>query len=197
MPRAMRKGTQDNAGIRRSGIERGPPQPMSAQSAVATATAALSKLSQNSGMVGGSDARRGRPQQSRRFRKVLKDNIYGVTAPDIRRLARRGGVKRISGDIYETARYAIKRRLQDVTNNDAHHINASIQTNTAYSFSVTLPLFLVSKHQAVVKFLHANLSMIDYTNRKLVTTLDAVYALKRQGNTIYVSSRNKRLGSFC
>ena len=34
-------------------------------------------------------------------RKILRDNIQGITKPAIRRLARRGGVKRISGLIYE------------------------------------------------------------------------------------------------
>jgi histone H4 len=33
----------------------------------------------------------------RRHRKVLRDNIQGITKSVIRRLARRGGVKRISG----------------------------------------------------------------------------------------------------
>ncbi|KAK7880476.1 hypothetical protein WMY93_032883 [Mugilogobius chulae] len=39
-------------------------------------------------------------------RKVLRDNIQGITKPAIRRLARRGGVKRISGLIYEETRGA-------------------------------------------------------------------------------------------
>ena len=33
----------------------------------------------------------------RRHRQVLRDNIQGITKSVIRRLARRGGVKRISG----------------------------------------------------------------------------------------------------
>ena len=36
--------------------------------------------------------------------QVLRDNIQGITKPAIRRLARRGGVKRISGLIYEEVR---------------------------------------------------------------------------------------------
>ncbi|ESZ97685.1 hypothetical protein SBOR_1942 [Sclerotinia borealis F-4128] len=50
----------------------------------------------------------------RRHRKVLKDNINGITKGDIRRLARRGGVKRISALIYHDVREAIKARLADV-----------------------------------------------------------------------------------
>ena len=38
---------------------------------------------------------------AKRHRKVLRDNIQGITKPAIRRLARRGGVKRISGLVYE------------------------------------------------------------------------------------------------
>eukprot|EP00889_Picochlorum_renovo_P000646 jgi/Picre1/27676/NNA_000640.t1 len=62
---------------------------------------------------------------AKRHRKVLRDNIQGITKPAIRRLARRGGVKRISGLIYEE------------------------------------------------------------TREKTVTAFDVVYALKRQGRTLY------------
>jgi histone H4 len=43
-----------------------------------------------------------------RHKKVLRDNIQGLTKPAIRRLARRGGVKRISGLIYEETRGVLK-----------------------------------------------------------------------------------------
>ena len=36
----------------------------------------------------------------------------GVTKGDIRRLARRGGVKRISGTIYEEVRASLRRHLE-------------------------------------------------------------------------------------
>ena len=42
---------------------------------------------------------------AKRHRKVLRDNIQGITKPAIRRLARRGGVKRISGLVYEEVRW--------------------------------------------------------------------------------------------
>ena len=38
---------------------------------------------------------------AKRHRKVLRDNIQGITKPAIRRLARRGGAERIMGLIYE------------------------------------------------------------------------------------------------
>ena len=42
-----------------------------------------------------------------RHRKILRHNIQGITKPAIRRLARRGGVKRLS-TIYEEARQSLK-----------------------------------------------------------------------------------------
>jgi len=45
---------------------------------------------------------------AKRHRKVLRDNIQGITKPAIRRLARRGGVKRISGLVYEETRGVLK-----------------------------------------------------------------------------------------
>jgi histone H4 len=50
----------------------------------------------------------------RRRHRVQKDNIMGITKGDLRRLARRGGVKRISADVYQEARHCLKIFLQDV-----------------------------------------------------------------------------------
>ncbi|CAJ0549628.1 Ff.00g032410.m01.CDS01 [Fusarium sp. VM40] len=57
----------------------------------------------------------------KRHRKILRDNIQGITAnqivtakPAIRRLARRGGVKRISAGIYADVRAALKARLETI-----------------------------------------------------------------------------------
>merc|ERR1719145_310677 len=82
-----------------------------------------------------------------RHRKILRDNIQGITKPAIRRLARRGGVKRISGLIYEETRGILKAFLENV-----------IRDSVTYC---------------------------DHARRKTVTALDVVYALKRQGRTIY------------
>ncbi|XP_003381443.1 histone H4 [Trichinella spiralis] len=84
---------------------------------------------------------------AKRHRKVLRDNIQGITKPAIRRLARRGGVKRISGLIYEETRAVLKSFLENVV------------------------------RDAVTYCEHAK--------RKTVTAMDVVYALKRQGRTIY------------
>ncbi len=84
---------------------------------------------------------------AKRHRKVLRDNIQGVTKPAIRRLARKGGVKRISGLIYEEVRGVLRQFLIDV-----------IRDATTYT---------------------------DHARRKTVTALDVVFALKRQGRTLY------------
>lgn len=51
---------------------------------------------------------------AKHHRKVLRDDIQGITKPAIRRLARRGGVKRISGLIYEETRGVLKVFLENV-----------------------------------------------------------------------------------
>src|SRR5271155_5630186 len=93
---------------------------------------------------------------AKRHRKILRDNIRilpisydesnccveGITKPAIRRLARRGGVKRISGLIYEETRGVLKVFLEGV-----------IRDAVTYT---------------------------EHAKRKTVTSLDVVYALKRQ-----------------
>ena len=84
---------------------------------------------------------------AKRHRKILRDNIQGITKPAIRRLARRGGVKRISGLIYEETRGVLKNFLESV-----------VRDAVTYT---------------------------EYAKRKTVTAMDIVYALKRQGKTLY------------
>ena len=71
----------------------------------------------------------------------------GITKPAIRRLARRGGVKRISNLIYEETRGVLKVFLENV-----------IRDAVTYT---------------------------EHARRKTVTSMDVVYALKRQGRTLY------------
>ena len=47
----------------------------------------------------------------KRHRKVLKDNLLGITKADIRRLARRGGITRMSAEVYDVAREIIRSYL--------------------------------------------------------------------------------------
>ena len=52
----------------------------------------------------GKDGKGLRKGGAKRHRKILRDNIQAITKPAIRRLARRVGVQRISGFIYEETR---------------------------------------------------------------------------------------------
>ena len=52
--------------------------------------------------------------KAKRHRKVLRDNINSITKGDIRRLARKGGVIRMNGHIYEEARGCFKIFLENV-----------------------------------------------------------------------------------
>jgi histone H4 len=62
----------------------------------------------------GSTSNGGKPLTGMRHRRILRDTIHGITKPDIRRLARRGGVKRIANGCYEAARGALKVFLEGV-----------------------------------------------------------------------------------
>ena len=76
-----------------------------------------------------------------------KPLLEGITKPAIRRLARRGGVKRISFNIYKEIRNVLDGFLKSV-----------IRDAITYT---------------------------EHARRKTVTALDVVYALKRQGRTLY------------
>jgi histone H4 len=63
---------------------------------------------------------------AKRHRKILRDNILGISKPAIRRLARRAGVKRISAMIYEETRGVLKIYLETVRTS---HSNAQRSRN--------------------------------------------------------------------
>ena len=73
--------------------------------------------------------------------------MAGITKPAIRRLARRGGVKRISGLIYDETRMYLKGFLTDI--------------------------------------LRDSRTYCEHAHRQTVKPIDIVYALKRQGKTLY------------
>jgi histone H4 len=50
----------------------------------------------------------------KRQKKVLRDNICGITRGSIRRMARRGGVKRMSSKIFEGVRRVLNTYVEDV-----------------------------------------------------------------------------------
>lgn len=82
---------------------------------------------------------------ARRLRNTEK--VEGISRQSIRRLARRGGVKRISGLVYAETRTVLKEFL--------------------------------------AKVLRDAVSYMECARRKTVTAMDVVYALKRQGYTLY------------
>jgi len=84
---------------------------------------------------------------AKRHRKTFRDSVQGITKPAIRRLARRGGVKRISGLVYEETRSVLRVFLERIIRNAAHYT--------------------------------------EHARRKTMTAMDVVYALKREGRTLY------------
>lgn len=56
----------------------------------------------------------GKVGAKRHSKKAMRETIMGITKPAIRRLARRGGVKRISALIYDEARTVLKGFLENV-----------------------------------------------------------------------------------
>ena len=84
---------------------------------------------------------------SKRHRRVFRDNIQGITKPAIRRLARRGGVKRLSGLIYDETRGVLKEFLEKIVRDAVQYT--------------------------------------EHANRKTVSAMDVIYALKRHGRTMY------------
>jgi len=74
----------------------------------------------------------GKRNLPRRHQKLLRDNIQGITKPAIRRLARRGGVKRISGLVYEETRVVLKQFLEKLIHNSVLYMeHAKRKTVTA------------------------------------------------------------------
>jgi histone H4 len=96
---------------------------------------------------------------AKRHRKILRDNIQGITKPAIRRLARRGGVKRISASTLLLAIFARYPNICPVIYEETRGV---------------LKTFLEGVIRDAVTY-------TEHAKRKTVTSLDVVYALKRQG----------------
>jgi len=74
----------------------------------------------------------GKVGAKRHARKSQKSSIEGITKPAIRRLARRGGVKRISAFIYDDTRAVLKSFLENVVRDSiAYTEHARRKTVTA------------------------------------------------------------------
>ena len=87
--------------------------------------------------------------KSKRKKRTITKLTIGISNPAIRRLARRGGVKRISQLIYEDTREILRTFLENV-----------LKDTIVYT---------------------------EHAKRKTVTSMDVVYALKRQGRSLYGS----------
>lgn len=57
-----------------------------------------------------------------RHKHILRNNIEGITKPAIRRLARRGGVKRLSGLVYDTTRDCLVHFLKGVIRDSVTYV---------------------------------------------------------------------------
>ena len=69
---------------------------------------------------------------TKRQKKVLRENVKGISKGAIRRLARRGGVKRISGEVYEEVRKTLKSFVEGVVRDaTAYTEHAKRKTVTA------------------------------------------------------------------
>ena len=90
---------------------------------------------------------KGRSGKGKRRGNKNRSALDRISSPSIRRLARRGGIKRISSGIYGDCRLVIHSFLDGVLKD-------------------------------AITYTH-------HAQRKTVTTTDVVYALKRQGRTIY------------
>jgi histone H4 len=58
---------------------------------------------------------------AKRHQQKYRDTIAGITKPAIRRLARRGGVKRISGTVYEETRDVLRQFLKQIIGDAFHY----------------------------------------------------------------------------
>lgn len=99
------------------------------------------------GVGKGGKVGQGKMNTKRNMNRNKKPLIEGITKPAIRRLARRGGVKRISFTIYKEIREVLQAFLRSVVR-DA-------------------------------------ITYTEHAKRRTVTAMDVVYALKRQGRTLY------------
>ena len=82
---------------------------------------------------------------------MLRDALHDISQPAICRLTLRGGVKRISANIYKEVRGIMKIFLEYVIKN-------------------------------VITY-------CDYNNRKTVTTINVIFALKHHGQNLYGFTR--------
>ncbi|CAJ2513507.1 Uu.00g016260.m01.CDS01 [Anthostomella pinea] len=133
---------------------------------------------------------------TKRHRKILRDNIQGISQflprkpllhdapahaqftakPAIRRLARREGVKRISGQIYEAVREAMKERMTRVR---------TCTMARPHACEVEVEAEVESRSLTYRQIIRDVVTFTEYRQRKTVTVGDVLHALRRIGRPIY------------
>ncbi|EUC50802.1 hypothetical protein COCMIDRAFT_81112 [Bipolaris oryzae ATCC 44560] len=137
---SSQRPNQYSAIPRYTGVSSTPrPQPP-ASSAPSRATQLGLGLGRGAGGLGKSAL--GRPKgPMKRHMKVQRDSIHGITKGDIRRLARRGGVKRISAIVYSDIRQALRERLARILKD----ICAIIDSSGRQTVAVTDVVFALQR----------------------------------------------------
>lgn len=77
----------------------------------------------------------------RRHKKIARDSIRGISKNDIRRIARRGGVKRMSATIYDDIRAAMKARLEVIL----HDVVAIVEHTKRVTVTTTDVVFALHR----------------------------------------------------
>ncbi|XP_022027940.2 histone H4 [Helianthus annuus] len=126
---------------------------------------------------------------AKRHRKVLRDNIQGITKPAIRRLARpimsgRGkGGKGLGKGGAKRHRKVLRDNIQGITKPAIRRLarRGGVKRISGLIYEETrgvLKIFLENVIRDAVTY-------TEHARRKTVTAMDVVYALKRQGRTLY------------
>lgn len=120
------------------------------------APASVPKTSESGSGIGkGKGKGLGKAGLPKRHRRVMRDNIQGITKPAIRRLARRGGVKRISGLIYEETRGVLKVFLQSLIK-DAVTYTEHARRKTVTAMDVVCKSFFLETQFTLVSQTHSS-----------------------------------------
>ncbi|KIW94142.1 uncharacterized protein Z519_05458 [Cladophialophora bantiana CBS 173.52] len=115
----------------------------------------------------------------KRHRKLLKDNIYGIT--------RRGGVVRIQHEIYHAARSVLKARLTEEREKEIKFSSAFETTKLTYDIFIQIikNLTFVLGNSGDPNRDDGPLEGVHGKRRRTVTTKDVIFVLSRMGNPVY------------
>ncbi|CAK5274049.1 unnamed protein product [Mycena citricolor] len=128
---------------------------------------------------------------AKRHRKILRDNIQGITKPAIRRLARRGGVKRISGLIYEETRGVLKIFLENVIRDSVTYTEHA-KRKTVTALDVVYALKRSGRTSPIHLPLHLILHL--YPPRLLTTAMSVAVPAPLKSSVKSAASKSSFLG---